>query len=117
MQFGRWTVISDGGINKWGHQFYKCRCECGLEKLVRTYHLESGKSKQCKSCSKTKHKLSNHPLFNTWVKMRMRGIKVCERWDNFENFLEDMGERPKGHKFKRINKDGDYEPSNCHWYK
>lgn len=71
------------------------------------------------------------PTYNSWQNMKYRcynpnaesyhnygtlGIIVCERWLNsFENFLQDMGERPMGKTLDRTNPFGNYEPSNCKW--
>ena len=70
------------------------------------------------------------PTYNSWRDMKTRclnsncpdyknyggrGIKVCERWMDFTNFLADMGEKPEGLTLDRINNDGNYEPGNCRW--
>jgi hypothetical protein len=45
-----------------------------------------------------------------------RGIQVCERWKNYENFLNDMGRKPSPElTLERKDNDKDYEPGNCKW--
>lgn len=55
----------------------------------------------------------NHKDFQRWG---AKGIRVCERWLEFKNFLEDMGERPgKLFSIDRIDGTKGYFKDNCRW--
>lgn len=51
----------------------------------------------------------------SYARYGAKGVTVCERWFEFENFLADMGERPAGHVLSRTDDTGDYEPGNVTW--
>lgn len=70
--------------------------------------------------------------YRAWYSMRQRcrnpndkyyqfyggsGIKICDRWNDYENFLADMGRRPSSkHSLDRFpDPFGNYEPGNCRW--
>jgi len=54
----------------------------------------------------------SHPQFKNYGG---RGVRICDRWLDFDNFYEDMGLKPDGLILERIDSDGDYEPCNCRW--
>ena len=60
-------------------------------------------------------KRCNNPRTPRYPDYGGRGIKVCKRWDKFDNFLADMGSRPPGMSLDRKNNNGNYTPRNCQW--
>lgn len=62
------------------------------------------------------HQRCTNPKTENYSDYGGRGIVVCERWNTFENFYADMGDKPgEEYTIERRNVNGNYEPNNCYW--
>lgn len=138
-RFGRLEVIREAGRANDGKVLWRCRCDCGTEIESTKSNLKKGPNRSC-GCYRSevtrkknfKHGMASRsnytPEYEAWIGIKRRcmdtsnknyggrGISMCDRWKVFENFYEDMGDRPsERHSIDRIKNDGDYEPGNCKW--
>jgi hypothetical protein len=126
------------GPNINGCTTWICQCDCGNETTVTTQNLRPKHTTSCGCVKKavvakganSSHGMRRTRIYAGWRAMKDRclnpnnhaydryggrGITICERWMKFENFHQDMGDKPAGLTLDRIDNDGNYEPGNCKW--
>lgn len=131
--YGSLFVISFAGLTSARKARWFCVCACGRGAAPIGASLANGHTTSCgcvRATIKKTHGATGTPTHNTWLAMKARcanpkasdypnyggrGVTVCNRWLNFENFLRDMGARPVGMTLERMNVNGGYEPGNCEW--
>lgn len=120
-----------------GELIWLVQCDCGNKKEISGVLLRNGSSQSCGCLAREQaakrlftHKMTGTRTHGIWGGMLDRcynaksraykwygakGIKVCQRWHKFENFLADMGEKPTGLSIDRIDPKKGYNPGNCRW--
>lgn len=136
-KFARLLVIERHyGVKDTNNSYWRCRCDCGNECIVRGNKLTIGRFKSC-GCLRRSHRYKHGEcktrLYNTWIAMKKRcynkndksyksyggkGIRVCSAWKNdylnFRNWALSSGYK-NNLTIDRISPNLGYCPDNCQW--
>lgn len=137
-RFNRLLVVSFERIGKDRAAYWRCKCDCGTQKVVCAASLIRGCTTSCGCLNREVnskrskiHGLWGHRFYPTWATMMARcynpkahaydryggrGITVCAEWHNpaiFTTWCEEQ--RPElGKSIDRYpDNDGPYSPDNC----
>jgi len=133
--YGKLTAIEPTNEKKNKEIVWLCKCDCGKFSKVRVGLFATINSCGCSRKGLIKNFKHGHtkagwksPTYISWEHMKYRITKpdkrtkkyykdktICESWMKFENFLENMGERPEGFELHRIDNSKGYYPNNCEW--
>lgn len=133
MRFGRLVVTAKAPLLSAKNTRWECRCDCGNTTIAQSGALRGGRNNSCGCLQRdtaTKHGQEGSLTYTVWAQMKARclnqkhksykdygarGITVCERWMLFENFFDDMGEKPDGLSLDRKDNSLGYYKDNCRW--
>lgn len=141
-KYNRLTVIKDIGIifspKGIGRYFVTAICECGVIKNYRLSHIRANAIKSCGCYSRslakknhTTHGMYGTRIYKIWSNIKNRctnsnyfqyknyggrGIKLCKRWEKFDDFHNDMKDTYSDNlTIDRINNNEGYSKNNCRW--